>query len=111
VCKADNLTPSHAHRKEILEASTSLNAKGLSRIVYGLGVPLLCLKHCFFRCLEFHSVVCCIVPLDKSGSKRASGRKAVDNHIPCKDDKIGTVYPFNQLDVTWLTPGTFYTAG
>jgi hypothetical protein len=51
----------------------------------------------------------CVVPLDKSWSKKASGRKAADNHIPWKDDKIGTVNPFNQLDVTWRTPGTFYT--
>jgi len=50
----------------------------------------------------------CAVPLDKSWSKRESGRKAADNNIPCKDKNIGTVNPFNQLDVTWRTPGTFY---
>ena len=50
----------------------------------------------------------CVAPLDKSRSKRASGREAADNHIPCKDDKIGTVSRFNQLDVAWRTPGTFY---
>jgi hypothetical protein len=47
-----------------------------------------------------------VVPLNKSLSKKASGRKAADNHIPCEDDKIGIGNPFNQLDVTWGTPGT-----
>jgi len=42
----------------------------------------------------------CVVPLDKSWSKKASGRKAADNRIPCKDEKIGTVNPFNKRDVT-----------
>jgi len=35
----------------------------------------------------------CVVPLDKSWSKTPSGRKAADNHIPCKDNKIGAANP------------------
>ena len=110
MCRADNLTPfacplsRNSGNFNLLEPHGPLQDCIWTGRTFALPEALLLQV----SWIPQSNTLSCVVPLDKSWSKRTSCRKALDNHISHKDDKMGTVNLFNQLDVTWRTPGTFY---